>query len=146
MVEQLGGRIARDRVPAKTKTEAEERAEIWEVDGVTQYACMHEELAATSELQEECDKLCHEEYGSFYYRHEMQLCHKQWSINDQNQHGCWGESYGDCGKLRSNRNHEIALCCKPCHLIIRRGSVAPSSTATTATATATTATATAAAI
>jgi hypothetical protein len=75
-------------------------------------------LASTPELQEECDKLCHGDHGSFYYRDEMQLCHK-WSISDQNKNGFWGKSYNynGCGKLVSNRNHEIALCCKRCHSI-----------------------------
>jgi hypothetical protein len=47
----------------------------------------------------------------------MELCHK-WSIKDQNKQGMWGKSRNECGKLVSNRCHDIALCYKPCHRII----------------------------
>jgi hypothetical protein len=116
-VRQFGGAIVRGPVPLHIKQEAEELAKIFEIDGVALYSCMHALLTSTPELQEECDKRCHKDYTSFYHRNEMQLCHK-WSITDQNKNGFWGSSYDECGKRVSNRNHDIALCCKRCHIII----------------------------
>jgi hypothetical protein len=98
------------------KRQAEELANIFEFDGQMQFQYNHALLTSTPELQKECDGSCQVD-SDFYSRDQMQLCHK-WSISDQNKHGFWGKSHNECGKLVSNRNHEIALCCKRCHLII----------------------------
>jgi hypothetical protein len=108
-VRQLGGAIARDAVPLHIKQEAEELAKIFEIDGVAQFSCMHALLTSTPELQEECDRLCHGDHASFYYRDEMQLCHK-WSISDQNKNGFWGKSYNDCGKPVSSLKQKSRNC------------------------------------
>jgi hypothetical protein len=114
-VQLLGGAIERGAVPLHIKRQAEKRAAVFVHAGLTQYTCMHNELAATTALLEECSKECHK--IDLYDRDDMQLCHK-WSINDQTKHGFWGSDYDDCGKLVSNRNREIALCCKRCHITI----------------------------
>jgi hypothetical protein len=118
-VEKEGGVIKRDYVPQPMKQKALEDAKIPGFDYscsplMMQYKCQHTMLASTPELQKECDDACN---GRHYYRDQMELCHRH-SISDQNKQGMWGKSRNECGKLVSNRCHDITLCHKPCHRII----------------------------
>jgi hypothetical protein len=120
-VQAQGGVIQRDGVPPAIKQKALDDAKLPDFDYscsplMMQYKCNHAMLTSTTELRQKCDEIC-SVLTDNYYRDQMELCHK-WSIKDQNTQGMWGKSHNECGKLVSNRCHEIALCYKPCHRII----------------------------